>query len=297
MSAAQLPLLDHDLLRTFVAIAEQQSFNRAARVVFRTPSAVSMQIKKLEATLGRHVFLRDGRSVRLTPEGEVLLGYARRILRLNEEAVGMFKAPDLEGEVRFGTPDDFGTRFLPSILTRFAKSHPAVEVDVALDMSNELLKHLDRGLLDLTLVTSAFGPDALERGQIVFSEPLVWAGLENGCAYERRPLPLAVSTPGCSWRERAVESLDGAGIDHRIAYTSQHCNGQAAAVLADLAVAPFPASLVEAPLQRLDEQRHGMPAIGDYHIALARARKLRPASEAFAQHVTESFAELGQGAV
>lgn len=287
-----LPLLDTDLLRTFVAIAESRSFTRAAKTVLRTPSAVSMQIKRLEETLGRHVFVRDGRTVRLTPEGEALLGYARRILRLNEEAVGMFRAPDLEGEVRFGTPDDFGTRFLPNILARLAKSHPAVDVDVTLDMSAALIKQLDRGALELTLITTAVGPDALKRGERVHSEPLVWAGLDGGCAYERRPIPLAVSVPGCAWRDRALAALDRAGLDHRLAYSSQHCTGQMAAILADLAVAPLPASFIAPPLQRLDEQRYGLPAIGDYHIVLARAPKLGPAAEAFARHVVESFKEL-----
>jgi DNA-binding transcriptional LysR family regulator len=288
----RLPLLEADLLRTFVAIAESGSFTHAAKSVFRTPSAVSMQIKRLEETLGRSVFVRDGRSVRLTSEGEALLSYARRILRLNEEAVGLFRAPDIEGVVRFGTPDDFGTRFLPNILSRFAKSHPAVDVDVTLDMSTMLLRQLDRGALDLTLITTAHGPDALERGERVFTEPLVWAGLEGGCAYDRRPLPLALSVKGCAWRQRALEALDRAGIGQRIVYSSQHCTGQTAAILADLAIAPFPASLVAPPLQRLDEQRYGLPPIGDYHIILAKASKTGPAVDAFARHVAECFREL-----
>ena len=125
-----LPLLDSDLVRTFVAIAETGSFTRAARQVFRTPGALSMQIKRLEETLGKTLFVRDARQVRLTPEGEVLLSFGRRLLKLNEEAVAQFLAPSLEGRVRFGTPDDVGTRLLPGVLAQFARSHPAVQVDV-----------------------------------------------------------------------------------------------------------------------------------------------------------------------
>lgn len=288
-----LPLLETDLLRTFVAIAESGSFTRAAGVVHRTPSAVSMQIRRLEETLGKAVFVRDGRSVYLTPEGEALLGYGRRILRLSEEAVGLFRAPDLEGVVRIGTPDDFGTRFLPNILTRFARTHPAVEVEVTLDMSSALLERLDDGRLDLTLVTTALGPDVLDRGELVFTEPLAWAGAVGGVAYERRPLPLGLSVQGCAWRASALTALDKAGIPYRVAYTSAHCTGQCAAIHADLAVAPFPQSLIDPPLARLDE-RHGLPMLGDHHIALVRAGNMGQAAEAFAIHVVDSFREIGR---
>src|ERR671916_535781 len=122
--------LDVDLLRTLVAIADTGSFNRAARAVFRTPSAVSMQMKKLEEQVGRPLFAKDGRSVILTPDGEALVGYGRRILKLTQEALQRFRAPEIEGTIRLGTPDDYAGRFLPDILARFAASHPQVEVDV-----------------------------------------------------------------------------------------------------------------------------------------------------------------------
>jgi DNA-binding transcriptional LysR family regulator len=288
-----LPLLENDVLRTFVAIAETGSFAKAAKSVFRTPSAVSMQIRKLEDTLERAVFVREGRSVRLTPEGEALLGYARRMLRLSDEAVGLFRKPEIEGTVCIGTPDDFGTRFLPNILSRFARTHPAVDVDVTLAMSNELIEKLDDGELGLTLVTSAFGPGALSRGQVVYTEPLVWAGLECGCAYEQRPLPLALAPHACAWRNTALTALDHAGIPHRIAYSSPHAAGQLAAVYADLAIAPLPESLIEAPMQRLDE-RHGLPPLGEYHIVLAKAVNPGPCTEALARHVVESFRDLSR---
>src|SRR5690606_36877221 len=102
-----LPLLELDVLRTFVAIAETGSFTTAAGAVFRTPSAVSLQIKKLEETLGRSLFSRDARSVSLTADGEVLIGYARRLLAINHEAVSKFVVPDIRGVVRLGSPDDY----------------------------------------------------------------------------------------------------------------------------------------------------------------------------------------------
>src|SRR5699024_7858577 len=104
-SQVSIPMLDTDVLRTFVTIAECGSFTRAARQVFRTPSALSMQIKRLEEMLGQTLFVREARQVRLTPEGEILLGYGRRLLKLNEEAVAQFLAPTISGRVGFGTTD------------------------------------------------------------------------------------------------------------------------------------------------------------------------------------------------
>ncbi|MBL4713831.1 MAG: LysR family transcriptional regulator [Alcanivorax sp.] len=287
---ASLPLLDTETLRTFVAIAENGSFTRAAHQVFRTPSALSMQIKRLEETLGQSLFIREARRVSLTPEGEVLLGYGRRLLKLNEEAVGRFLAPSLEGSVRLGTPDDVGTRVLPQVLTRFARSHPAVQVNVNAGRSIDLLKRLDNGELDLALVTLGHSDLSAKRGEVVHTEPLVWAGRDGGVAVQRSPLPLSLANHGCAWREMALGALDKAEISYRVAYNSEHCAGQEAAMLADLAVAPFPASLVQPPLRVLGPES-GLPALGDYQIALVRRDGSGPAAEALAEQVVETFRE------
>jgi DNA-binding transcriptional LysR family regulator len=285
------PLIETDLYRTFLVIAETGSFSKASEVIGRTPSAVSMQIKKLEGVLGVAVFAREGRSVRMTAEGEALLGYARRILLLNEEAVAMFRSPEIEGEVRFGAPSDFGTRFLPNILTRFARSHPGVNVDVHLDGSPPLLQKLTDRQLDLILYTARPDSDLARGGEIVYTEPLAWAGLEGGVAYSRDPLPLALSVSGCPWRKAARIALDKADHPYRIAYQSFHSAGQEAALLADLAVAPFPTSVITPPLQKLDE-RHGLPPIGDYHLILKEAGNAGKATDAFASHVVACFQEI-----
>ncbi|WP_150522563.1 LysR substrate-binding domain-containing protein [Roseibium sediminis] len=286
-----VPLIDMDLYRTFLTIAETSSFSKTAEIVGRTPSAVSMQIKKLETLLGVNVFNREGRSVRPTPEGEALLGYARRILTLNDEAVTLFRSPEVEGEVRFGAPSDFGTRFLPNFLARFARSHPGVNVDVSLDGSPQLVEKLKARELDLILITARPNSELARRGEIVFTEPLVWVGLGGGIAYERDPLPLAVSTSGCPWRRAARLALDKAGKPYRISYTSFHSAGQEAALVADLAIAPFPASVIEPPLQILDD-RHGLPEIGNYHIIMEQRPQAGRATQAFASHVIECFREI-----
>lgn len=285
--------LELDLLRTLVAIADTGSFNRAARAVFRTPSAVSMQMKKLEDQVGRPLFAKDGRSVALTPDGESLVGYGRRILKLTDEAMQRFRAPEIEGTIRLGTPDDYAGSFLPNILARFAASHPNVEVDVFCMSSRELLAHLDANQVDIALVSAGHGQH--QSGQIVHREPLVWAGLRHGCAHEKVPLPLAVSHVGCCWRRMALDALDRAGIAHRVAYSSQHYVGQLAAIMAGLAVAPLPKSTVQGDLKVLGEDA-GLPPIGYFEIELRRATGATgPLFDTLANHIESNF--RGQEAV
>jgi DNA-binding transcriptional LysR family regulator len=285
---AVLPLLDSEVLRSFVTIAESGSFTRAAQQLFRTPSALSMQIKRLEETLGQTLFLREARHVRLTAEGEVLLGYGRRLLKLNAEAVTQFLAPTIEGRVGLGITDDVVGRILPTVLAQFARSHPAVQVDVVVGRSKDLLAQLDEGELDLALVMSV-EPGQSPRGDIVHSEPLVWVGREDGVAVQRTPLPVTLAQQGCAWRRIALNALDHAGVNYRIAYSCDHCAGQEAAMLADLAVTAFPKSLIRPPLKRLHNE--SLPPLGDYQVALVRRPGSGDASEVLAERVVEAFRE------
>lgn len=285
---AVLPLLDSEVLRSFVTIAESGSFTRAAQQLFRTPSALSMQIKRLEETLGHTLFVREARHVRLTAEGEMLLGYGRRLLKLNAEAVTQFLTPTLEGRVGLGITDDVVSRVLPTVLAQFARSHPAVQVDFIVGRSVELLARLDEGELDLALVMAGeTGQTA--RGEIVHSEPLVWVGREDGVAVQRTPLPVTLAQQGCAWRRIALHALDSAGVNYRIAYSCDHCAGQEAAMLADLAISPFPKSLIRPPLKRLHND--ALPPLGDYQVALVKRAGSGDASEVLAERVVEAFRE------
>jgi len=282
-----LPLLELDVLRTFVAIAEMGSFTAAANAVFRTPSAVSMQIKKLEDQLGRAVFSRDARSVTLTADGEMLLTFARRLLALNREAVSKFVAPSISGIVRLGSPDDFGERVLPSVLKRFAQSHPAVAVDVTIDVSTNLRKRMAARQLDITLITCT---DAkMETGvEILLSEPIVWAGARGGCAHLREPLPVSIWEEGCAWRSAALAALGEQGRSYRIAYMSAHTAGQRAAILADLAIAPLPKSFIGGDLVELGEN-DGLPPMGNYHIGMIVTPDASAPVRAAADHIRATF--------
>jgi DNA-binding transcriptional LysR family regulator len=160
--AAMSALIDVDQLRTFIAIVETGSFTKAAEVVHKTQSAVSMQMKRLEERLGRPIFARDGRASKLTEDGERLLDYARRIIKLNVEALAAFDDAELTGRVRLGLPDDYADRYLPEIMARFSRAYPGVELTIMCEPSVELVDLIDGNELDLAIVTATESHRATE---------------------------------------------------------------------------------------------------------------------------------------
>jgi DNA-binding transcriptional LysR family regulator len=171
-SAKMTVLIDIDQLRTFIAIAETGSFTKAADIVHKTQSAVSMQMKRLEERLDKPIFARDGRASKLTEDGERLLDYARRIVKLNLEAIAAFAGPELTGSVRLGVPDDYADRYLPEIMARYSRAYPGVELTVVCEPSVDLLERIDLNELDLAIVTTS---DNLQRPSETFRrERLLW---------------------------------------------------------------------------------------------------------------------------
>ncbi|MEM8555268.1 MAG: LysR substrate-binding domain-containing protein [Pseudomonadota bacterium] len=290
-----LPLLDLDLLRTLVAIADSGSFSAAANQVGRTPSAVSMQVKKVEETLGRPVFLRDSRSVQLTGDGVFLVEHGRQMLSLNRAAMERFVTPEVEGVVRLGAPDEAAERFLPGMLERFAETHPGVTVDVVVDTSHRMVEFLREGKLDLTLLTCRAVIAEEPQAEILFHEQLIWCMRRGGLAPTRTPLPLSVWQAGCAWRDCAVEALAEQNRPWRLAFQSSHISGQRAAIIADLAVAPIPKSnlsdeIVEVP------RKFGLPKLPQYGLALLVSDDVNPAIQAAAGHVRRAFSTVKTGA-
>ena len=285
---SHMPLLELGLLRTLVAIAETGNFSAAAASVYRTPSAVSMQVKKIEELVGRPVFTRDSRSVTVTPEGELLLEHGRRLLNMNQEIMQRFMLPDVAGVVRLGATDDVAERHLPEVLRRFATTHCCVTIDVVVDSSSQLKQRVRKGELDLALVTCNPKTKLKSDMEIVFRERLTWAGARNGIAYEKTPLPISVWEEGCSWRDAALDGLQSKGIDYRIAFMSAHISGQRAAILADLAIAPIPASCCVNGIIELTGKTD-LPVLDEYAMAMIVAKKPGAAAKAAAQHLRESL--------
>ncbi|HEY8383157.1 MAG TPA: LysR substrate-binding domain-containing protein [Microvirga sp.] len=287
-------LLDIDQLRTFVAIADTGSFTRAAEIVHKTQSAVSMQMKRLEERVGKGIFERDGRFSKLTDEGERLLDYARRIVRLNAECIASFNDTELTGRVRLGLPDDYADRYLPEILARFSRSNPKAEVTVVCEPTPQLIERMQHGDLDLAIVTHV---DRHGPSEIVRVEQLLWVTSARHATHEEAPLPLALGRPTCGWRHSATTALESAGRPFRILYVSWHSTAVGAAVLAGLAVSVLPESAVRSGMRILGPS-DGFPALPSCKIGLIRNRREadpNPLADALGFHIKQSLDNLGSG--
>jgi DNA-binding transcriptional LysR family regulator len=275
-------MLDPDNLRTLVAIAETGSFTAAGVRVHRTQSAVSMQMRKLEAQLDRKLFERQGRDARLTADGELLVAHARRILKAQAEALAVFDREAFTGEVRIAAPDDYASTFMPGILMRFAASHPKVRVDLRSLPSHQASRLVERGDIDMALVTQGHG----ERGGIVLHrEPLVWVAARGHCVQDETPLPLAIFHEDCVFRRQATRALDAIGRPWRIAYSSQSIAGIYAAVETGLAVGTILPSNLRPGLVTLGEAE-GFPPLPEVAILLVRRTDAQSALlDALADHV------------
>ncbi|OPA91353.1 LysR family transcriptional regulator [Pseudomonas fluorescens] len=278
------PSIDTEVLRTFVAIADLGGFTRAGEVVNRTQSAVSMQMKRLEEdVLQRKLFERDGRQVRLTPEGQVLLGYARRILKLHSEVFNTLREPHMVGLVRIGTPDDYVMRFLPGILKRFSKAYPLIQIEMHCESSRELMQRRD---LALTVISREPG---VEVGELLRTERMVWVASPCFCLDEHDVLPLAVSgvESYCSQWTRAA--LDAAGRDYRLAYHSSNVAAIQAVVSSGLAIMASMESLVTEDLRVLGSAE-GFPPLPSMNLRLLRNPTMKsPITDCLAEYILEGF--------
>lgn len=247
------PMFDLDLLRTFVAVVDAGGFTRAAGRVHRTQSTVSQQIRRLEEDAGHRLLERDRTgAVRPTEQGELLLGYARRLLGIAAEARDALRNPAAGAVVRLGVPEDFAGRRLTDLLGGFARHRPLIRLDTISAWSAELRRLLDGGEVDLALVKRDAGEG---RCLARWPERLVWvAGRQAGPAAD--PLPLALFPPGCIYRARAIAALETLGRRWRIAYVSQGLAGVQAAVASGLGIGILAESEV------LDDHRRLGPADG-----------------------------------
>jgi DNA-binding transcriptional LysR family regulator len=294
-----LPPLDPDLLRVFVLIAEGRSFTRAAEVVGRTQSAVSMQIRRLEETLGQPVLLRSkGANVELTTHGEYLLARAREILALSDEVMATFRTPALAGCVRLGVPDDYAFGFLPPILRRFADSHPSVDVEVSCSPSEDLVGQVRAGALDLALVSEGHEPRHWN-ARPIWRGKLAWVTSARYAPHLKTPLPLALAgeraSGTCTWRIAALQALSRAGRRYRIAYTSETQAGTYVPVMAGLAVTLSSLSWLPEELRAMRPDE-GMPPLPDFGIVLLKAAHPRqPVTDALIAQI-EAGSQAGAAA-
>lgn len=275
------PVLDLDLLRSFVTVADMGGFTRAGERLGRTQSAVSLQIKRLEGLIGHELFSRGPRHFELTREGKRLLPHARQMLRMNDAAIADMVEPEIAGLVRLGVPEDFATIHLPAVLADFVDAHPRVELEVTCDLTLNLEHGFREGKFDLVLVKRE--PEVAIDGIRVWREPLIWVARDRFSVPAEGPLPLIASPEPCVYRHRAIAALEATGRPWRCAYTSTSLAGTQAAVRAGLGVAVLPREMC--PESVVPITGDVLPILDDTEIALIEAPGANPSSHRFAEHI------------
>ena len=298
-----IPLgLDLDLLRTFVAIAEERSFTRAAARVGRTQSAVSLQMQKLEGLLGQTVITRGkGGVVELNGEGTYLLGRARELLALNDDIMHSMRAAPVHGIVRLGFPAELSARFLTAILDRFSHAAPAVEIEVEVAASCFMAVRLKNSELDLVVLREGLEPRQWPATEI-WRSPLIWITSEKHQQHLRDPLPLANSpahcpwSPSenkeCHWHMMVIRALEQEGRRYRIVSSSTTFHGLLAAAQAGLAVTTTLADDRLLDGLRPVRDGEGMPRLPEGRYLMLKAREPRqPATDILAAQMRDVFSE------
>jgi len=291
--------LDLDALRGFVTGVELGSFARAADRLGRSTSAISAQLKKLEAQAGVPLTRKAGRGLDLTDSGEALLAYARRLLELNDEAVRALRGAQLEGWVRLGLQEDFGEALLAGVLGRFARAHPKVRIEGRIARNAELHERIATGQLDLALAWD--GGAAAPFAERIAEVPMFWLGAAEpeapGWARGGEPLPLAALEAPCLFRSIACDRLDRAGVSWRLAFVSPSLGGLWSAVAAGLGLAVRTRLGAPRGVRVLDAAACGLPALPSLGIALLRAdRQIGAAGEHLASILVQTVLDVVTGA-
>ena len=255
--------LDMTALRSFVAVADHGGVTRAAGVLNFTQSAVSMQLKRLEDLLNVALLDRTTRRIALTPEGEQLLGYARRIIDLNDEAMSRLTSDVFEGELVIGVPHDIVYPVIPRVLKRFNAEFPRMKVQLISAYTSKLKSDFARGIVDVILTTES-QPDTA--GEVLDERHLTWIGAPSGTAWRQRPLRYAAART-CIFRASAIRAMEAAGIDWENSVETEQDRTVEATISADLAVGVMLEGTVPSQLVQVDHNAE-LPELGTQKICM-----------------------------
>lgn len=280
--------MDLDLLNTFAAICETGSFTAAARKVGRSQSAVSLQMRRLEESLGRPLFVRGGSGAVLTEHGVLLLGHARDILGSVRETLAAFDRASVAGVVVLGMPDDYAPLRLVPALRAFASLYPAATANVVVDESRVLVKRLADGSVDLAFITEGEGPVA--GGPVAFRDSIVWVSSSTRDVHRRDPLPIAIWDGDDGYARRMLKALEMMRREHRIAVVSRSITGLQAAVVSGMAVTVLMRSSIVDGMRELGAV-DGFPPLEELAVRLERAHLKKSAIvDRLQQHLVAALA-------
>lgn len=273
------PNLSTELLRTFVTVVDEDGFIRAAERLHKTQSTVSQQVRRLEQELDVALFRTEGRKRVLTSTGETMLGYARQLLALQEDALAAITEQSAEGELRIGVSLSLTESMLPSILARFKQHNPGIRLNVQTDYSNSVCQDYDDEQYDLALILRRDRSQV--RGELLGYEPLIWIGPAGYQWSKNRPLPLVLLNVPCLFREATLQALDATDISWRTVYSTTSFTSLMAAVRAGLGVTVRTQGALTEGMDNIGS-RLGLPELPPVYIEL-RYHTNTPGCEQLAQ--------------
>lgn len=278
-------------LNSFVMLQQTGSFTEAAIRLGIGQSTVTQHIQRLEKSLGRQLVFRDTHQVRLTAEGEALLGYARGMLDLNGQVASLFGESRLRGRLRLGVSEDVVANRLTSILEDFIRLYPLVDLELTVALSAVLYQMQDAGDLDLVLAKRHIGET---HGRLLYREPLVWLACDPEHVLSRGDaLPLIAFPPPSITRRVAQEALDREKMAWRIVCTCGSLSGLTAAARAGMGVLVQPRSMAPAGLKEVPADR--LPVLEDVEFVLVPRRGADAAlTEALSALIAARIAPQGQ---
>ena len=262
MARVNLPT---DVLRTFLTVAEFESFTRAGEILGRSQPAISLQMHRLEEQLGIKLMQTVGRRLKVTDDGKALAVYARQMLDLNDQAVERFQRKPADGLLRVGLPTDYAVGFLQGVITDYSRRHPEVRFEIVCDLSRRLLAELGSDRLDVVIAMTGNGLRQYLAREWV--ERPYWAAAQGWTGDKRKPVPLVAHPEGCEYRNRMIEALGAAQREWRIVFTSPGITGLQNAVAAGLGVSALTRRTMTGAMRVLRAE-NGFPPLSDIRVGL-----------------------------
>lgn len=283
-----------DLLRAFVCVVDLGAYTRAGEALGRTQPAISLQIRRLEELVGAPLIRQVGRNLQLTGEGEVLLTYAREILRLNDEAASYFNRTTMSGVIRVGLPNDYAVAFLQGVITDYTRQHPELMLELHCGWSAEILDRLRADELDLA-VAMVNNEDTRHLSRSWIERP-IWAAAEDARLDTSRGIPLAAHPEGCVYRARMIQALDAARLRWRVSYSGAGIAGLQNAVVSGLGVSALTRYTLLPGMRVLDEA-DGFPPLAEIRVGLFyKHPRLSPGGINLVNHMIAQLDEAGVSA-
>lgn len=279
--------MDIDALQALCAVKDCGGVTRAAEHLALSQSAVSHKIKRLEERLGRSLLARRTGGPLFTEDGQRLLGYARRILALHDEALASLASQPLKGSIRLGMTEDTTSSGLSRILGRFARLHPEVQVRTHVAQSLTLELQLERGEADLA-VMQIFQSRLQPSDTVLYEDSLHWVKSPDLPLLPDRPVPFLAFDAQCFYKHWAEEagSERGAGLVTVLECAS--VAGIASGVLSGLGVALLNARHITPQMEVIDHVMGPPPPPIAYVVRIAAKSRSVAAKSLAAEIARES---------